>query len=46
MTVGEIWSVIWAKTRGSDAEAEGLDELYEDLKAAKAKEAEENDPTI
>lgn len=46
MTVGEIWAVIWAKTRASDHEDEKLAELYDDLLAAKEQEAQANDNAV
>jgi len=35
MTLGEIWSVMWAKTRTNDPEEQLLEDMYQELIDAK-----------
>lgn len=35
MTIGEIWAVMWARTRENKKQNDNLEELYQDLLAAK-----------
>lgn len=38
MTLGEIWAVMWAKTRATDPREDVLEEMYQELIAAKEAE--------
>lgn len=46
MTVGEIWAVMWARTRESDTRENSLESMYTELLQAKEKEAAINDNAI
>ena len=35
MTLGEIWSVMWAKTRSTDTHDDVLEEMYQELQDTK-----------